>query len=254
MLLELFPLYLYSYLIGAIPTSYLIVRLVKGIDLRQYGSGNVGGSNLAQQVGRKWVALLALLEFLFKGASPVLLGLFLASPSAGMAGASFPVLAAPLLALVGNNWSIFLRFQGGRGLMVICGMLAALVPLLLLAGLLIYLVGWRASRSSGPWALLAMALLPLLALAPGGWLTIGWAGLLALMGNVGVVPSSVGEPGVISWFCVFLLAIVILKRLTSNSLAFPSGLPRRKVLFNRLFRDRDVDSRAEWLGRVPGEC
>ena len=59
---EIICLYIYSYLVGAIPTSYVIVRLVKGIDLLQYGSGNVGGSNVAFQLGKKWVAPVALVR------------------------------------------------------------------------------------------------------------------------------------------------------------------------------------------------
>ena len=56
----------------------------------------------------------------------------------------------------------------------------------------------------------------------------------------------------VSWYSLAILAVVVLKRLLSNSAAFPEELPRRKVLFNRLFRDRDVDDRSDWVGRVPG--
>ena len=128
----------------------------------------MGGSNLARQLGKKWVLPLSLFEFLFKGVSPILAGLVFLAHVPGLERTSPLFLAAPLLALIGNNWSVFLRFQGGRGIMVICGMLAALAPLLFLAGLLIYLVGWRITRSSGVWALAAVAALPLLAWAPGG--------------------------------------------------------------------------------------
>ena len=127
---EIIGLYVYSYLAGSIPTPYLIARVVKGIDLRQYGSGNVGGSNVIQQLGKGWVLPLAVLEFLLKGLSPVILGFILLDQMPGLHRASPLFLIAPLLALTGNNWSVFLRFQGGRGLMVICGMLIALVPLM----------------------------------------------------------------------------------------------------------------------------
>ena len=254
---ELFALYLYSYLAGAVPTPYLIARVVKGIDLRQYGSGNVGGSNVTRQLGRKWFVPLALIEFILKGLSPVILGIVLLEPTPGLENGlddtSPWFLLAPLLALAGNNWSVFLRFQGGRGLMVICGILIALVPLLFAAAISIYLAGWRISRSSAVWALIAVGSLPVLALLPGGYLLVDWNGLAATLfdGNASQSPNY--PPVVISWFCGGILALVVLKRILSNTLSFPEDLPRKKVLFNRLFLDRDVDDRAEWLERAPTE-
>lgn len=249
---EIAALYIYSYLAGAVPTSYIIARLVKGIDLRQYGSGNVGGSNIAHQLGKKWVAPLSLFEFFFKGVSPFLVGLVFLGHVPGLERTSPLFLAAPLLALIGNNWSVFLRLQGGRGIMVTCGMLAALAPLLFTAALLIYLAGWRLTRSSGVWALAAVASLPLLALLSGGWLTLGWSSLLPAATSSGAVTVPAGETFVISCYCLIILALIILKRLLSNSTAFPQDLSRKKVLFNRLFRDRDMDGRNEWVGRIPG--
>ncbi|CAI8008545.1 Glycerol-3-phosphate acyltransferase 4 [Geodia barretti] len=243
MYLELIGLYVYSYLAGSIPTPYIIAKVVKGIDLRQYGSGNVGGSNVIQQLGKGWVAPLALVEFLLKGLSPVVLGFILrASPL---------FLIAPLLALAGNNWSVFLRFQGGRGLMVVCGMLIALVPLLFVIGIAVYLIGWRISRSSAVWALTAVGLLPIIAFVTGGYLVVDWLGLLAGLSGETLTPVPLGEVVGISWFCLVILVIVILKRTLSNSMAFPMEMSKRKVLFNRVFRDRDFDDRTAWLSRGP---
>lgn len=244
---ELAGLYLYSYLIGAMPTTYLLARLGRGIDLREYGSGNVGGSNLLRQMGRKWLIPALALDFGFKGVSPSLLAYYLLP-----AGTPWPLLlAAPLLALAGNNWSVFLRLQGGRGILVVCGMLLSLIPLLFAVALALYLVGWRTTRSSGVWVLVALCLLPLLALLPVPMLAAGWPELLAyLMG--GTLPVAAAGPAVVSWYCLAILGLVVVKRLVSNSLAFPEGLPRRRALFNRLFRDRDVDDREDWLARAPG--
>ena len=248
---EIAVLYIYSYLIGAVPTAYLLARLVRGIDLRQYGSGNVGGSNIIRQLGKVWLAPLVLLEFLLKGLSPALIGqLFLAHlPAVDRTSAVF--LAAPLLALIGNNWSVFLKFQGGRGLLVVCGILVALTPLLFLVGIAIYLVGWFLSRSSSAAALVAVASLPLLALLPGGVLVAGWLTLLSWAYGSGGISAPADVAYMISCYCLAMLAVVVVKRLLSNSLAFPDDLPRKKVLFNRLFRDRDVDNRAEWVSRIP---
>ncbi len=252
MSLEIAGLYIYSYLIGAVPTAHIIARLVEGIDLRQYGSGNVGASNVVRQLGKKWVAPLSLLELLFKGISPVLIGLVFLDYVPGLERTSPLFLTAPLLTLVGNNWSVFLGFQGGRGLLVICGMLLALAPLLLTAAILIYLVGWLATRSSGVWVLAAGASLPLLALTPGGWMTLDWSSLGLLLTDPESFTIPAGAAFVLSCYCLAILASVVLKRLLTNSMAFPQDVSRRKVLFNRLFRDRDLDSRTEWVSRVPG--
>ncbi len=254
MLLPWAALYLYSVLIGSVPTPYIIARLVKGVDLREYGSGNIGTANLRQLLGAHWTAPLVLFEFFLKGVSPVVVATFLFSSPFSIATLPWPALAAPLLALTGNNWSAFIGFRGGRGLVVICGILAAMTPLLFLAGLSLYLAGWSATRSSGPWALAALASLCFLPWLPGGWLTTDLPALSALAtdGNRQTTLPAIA-PIVLSCFNGIILTLVILKRLTGNSLAFPAGTPRRQVLLNRLLKDRDVADRAEWLARIPDQ-
>ncbi len=220
--MELAGLYIFSYLVGAVPTAFLIAKLAKGLDIRQYGSGNVGGSNLFHLMGKGWVVPLGIFEIFLKGASPVWIGQHLL----GLDRSSGLLMLAPLLALAGHNWSPYIKFQGGRGIVVAGGSLLALSPWILAAFLVIALAGWAVTRSSGVWVLIALATLPV------------W-GIVA------------GDPLVISWYCAGALALVVLKRLLSNWTPLPEGLPRRKVLLNRLFRDRDVDDRAEWVSRNP---
>jgi glycerol-3-phosphate acyltransferase PlsY len=220
--MEIAALYIYSYLIGSIPSAYLVGRLVKGVDIRGYGSGNVGGANIFRHVGRRWVIPLVVSEVFLKGASPVWIGQYLL----GWERSSALLMVAPLLAIAGNNWSVFLKFQGGRGITVTTGTLLALSPLLLGAALAVAISGWALTKSSGVWVLLSLALLPF------------WAVL-------------VGAPGMISWYCAGLLLVVALKRLLSNWTPLPEDLSKRKALFNRLFRDRDVDDRADWVFRKP---
>ena len=248
MYLELLGLYSYSYLAGAVPTPYIIAKLVKGIDLRQYGSGNVGASNVARQLGKNWVVPLTIIEFLLKGLSPVIAATFVFDQVAGLNRNSALFFAVPWLALLGNNWSIFLRFQGGRGLMVVCGGLIATLPLLFAAGIAIYLVGWRITHSSGIWALISLAALPVLAYAPGGYWVADWPALWDWLAGRGWSGMSAN---VISWYCIAILTLVIAKRILANTFSFPKDLPRSKVLFNRLIHDRDVDNRMEWVNRIP---
>lgn len=221
---EIAGLYLLSYLVGAVPTAYLIARLVKGIDIRRYGSGNVGGTNLAHQAGKVWLVPLGLVDVLVKGSGPVWVGQYVI----GLEPGSMPLLIVPLLAIAGHNWSVYLKFQGGRGIAVVGGSLLALWPPLLLGLFLaVALAGWLVTRSAGVWVLISLALLPL------------WARLA-------------GQPQTMVWYCIGVLALVVLKRLVSNWTPLPAGLPKPKVLLNRLLRDRDVERREDWVGRAPG--
>ena len=159
--MELALLFVYSYLVGSIPTAYIIGRLVKGIDIREYGSGNVGGSNVFQHVGRRWLIPLGLFEVFVKGASPVWLGIALldvqvGGPS-GVWTANFlmgfdrstPALAiASLLSIVGHNWPIFLKFQGGRGIGTAAGGLFAMAFYQLWIFIAVGLPGYFIRRSA----------------------------------------------------------------------------------------------------------
>ena len=220
--MEIAALYLLAYLFGAFPTAYLIGKLVKGVDIRGYGSGNVGGANVYYHVSKRWAVSLTVFEILFKGALPVWFGVYLF----GLERSSALLAVVPVLAVAGHNWSVFLKFQGGRGVAVGTGTLLALSPPLFAAFMAIGLGGWALTRSSGVWVLFSLTLLPV------------WAVL-------------VGDPAMISFYCVGLLALIVLKRLLSNWAPLPEGLPKGKVLFNRLVRDRDVDDQAEWVHRVP---
>ena len=220
--MDIVGLYVLSYLLGSIPTAYLIGRMVKHVDIRSYGSGNVGGSNILHHFGKRWSVPLEIWEILVKGALPVWIGLYVV----GLERSSALLVVTPLLAVVGHNWSVFLKFQGGRGIAVVVGSLLALSPWLLAAFAVVFSAGWLITRSSGVWVLIAITLLP------------AWAVL-------------VRDPIVISYYCVGLVALVVIKRLFSNWTPFPEDLPKGRVLLNRLFLDRDVEDRSVWVHRVP---
>ena len=220
--MEVAAVYILSYLLGAVPAAYILGKTVKGLDIRGYGSGNVGSHNVFHHVGRKWAILLGALEILVKGALPVWIAVYVL----GWDRSSAVLIGPPLLAVAGHNWSIFLKFQGGRGLAVGIGTLLGLSPILLAAFAVVSIAGWAVTRSSGVWVLIALALLPL-------WSFIA------------------GEPKTITFFSSGLVVLTALKRLSSNWTPLPQGLPKAKVLFNRLFRDRDIDDQADWVRRVP---
>jgi glycerol-3-phosphate acyltransferase PlsY len=117
-----------GYLLGAVPLGLVIGRLVKGVDVRQYGSGNVGATNVLRTVGVKAAALVLVLD-LGKGALMVVVA-HLIGAAANLEGTyqnSLEV-ACAIAALVGHNWSIFIAFRGGRGTATGLGALFLLAP------------------------------------------------------------------------------------------------------------------------------
>lgn len=112
---------LLGYLVGSIPFSYVIPRLVAGVDIREVGTGNVGSHNVMGQVGRGPGALAGALD-LAKGAWPVLVARQLGLPD-------LVLLLAGMAAVLGHNYPLFLGFNGGRGLATSLGVLGVLMPL-----------------------------------------------------------------------------------------------------------------------------
>lgn len=111
-----------SYLIGAIPTSYLVGKWFRGLDLREHGSRNLGATNVYRTLGWRYAIPVGLFD-VGKGAVPVLLF----GPRAPEVP-YFPIWCG-LLAVVGHVFSVFVRFRGGKGVATAAGMIIALAPL-----------------------------------------------------------------------------------------------------------------------------
>ena len=111
-----------GYLLGSIPTAYIVTRLAKGRDVRQLGGGNVGGLNVYREVGLLPAVVVAVVD-LGKGAAAVAIAYWLLDLSVPF------VLAAALAAVVGHNWMLFLKFSGGKGMGPAIGSLFVLLPL-----------------------------------------------------------------------------------------------------------------------------
>lgn len=187
-----------AYLIGSIPSAQLLARL-RGIDLREVGSGNVGAGNLTQSVGLGWGVAAAVLDGL-KGLGPVLFARFVLDmglASSGMAG---------LAAVIGHCWSIFMRGRSGRGLATSAGLVVALDPVLM-----VWVAGWSIAgwRIGGGFA---------------GFL--GW-GLLPLVG------LALGRPVTETLFLV-LLSITLMGRRAQGNAGAPDGAGNflRRVLYD----------------------
>ncbi len=111
-----------SYLIGSIPTGYLIVKGMTGQDIRTIGSGSTGATNVKRVLGKKWFFIVMLLDA-FKGALPVILAKLYAGDVSNVG--LFPVLAA-VAVIIGHSKPIFLQFKGGKSVASGVGTILAL--------------------------------------------------------------------------------------------------------------------------------
>jgi glycerol-3-phosphate acyltransferase PlsY len=145
--------FLASYVLGAIPTSYLVVRLVKGEDLRRMGSGNLGATNLYRVLGLKYAIPVALFD-VGKGAVPVLVF----APQAG--GTDLLALLFGITAVLGHMFSVFVGFRGGKGVATGAGVVLGLAPWALLAGLVVWVLTLVTTGYVSLASILAAILLP----------------------------------------------------------------------------------------------
>jgi len=136
---------LLGYLLGSIPFGLLISKRSSKVDVRQHGSGKIGATNVLRTAGRK-AAILVLALDISKGALAVVFaGLivgrtYLVVGDFGLGVLVAQVLAA-LAAMVGHNWSVFLKFHGGRGVATFMGGLIALCPVAAILGGEIFIIG-----------------------------------------------------------------------------------------------------------------
>ncbi len=119
---ELSIVLIFAYLIGSIPTGYLIVKANTGEDIRTIGSGSTGATNVKRVLGKKWFFTVMLLDA-FKGALPVILAKLFATVGAGIGLA--PVIAATGV-IIGHSKPIFLNFHGGKSVASGVGTILAL--------------------------------------------------------------------------------------------------------------------------------
>ena len=115
---------LLAYLFGSIPVAYVVARRLKGIDIRTAGSGNVGAVNTFKSVGPAAGALVL--------AADALKGVLAAGLPTWLGMDTPAVIAAVIGTLVGHNWSIFLRLDGGKGVATVMGVSFVILPVLTL--------------------------------------------------------------------------------------------------------------------------
>ena len=126
---------LLSYLVGSVPFGYIIAKVVKGVDIREHGSGNIGATNVARVVG-KGAGIVTLILDILKGLIVVTLIPLLVSGSRP----DLVQISCALAVVAGHNWTVFLRFRGGKGVATTAGALIGLVPTVFLSAFCVWLI------------------------------------------------------------------------------------------------------------------
>ncbi len=155
-----------SYLAGSIPTSIIISKLTRGIDIREHGSGNAGGTNVMRVLGWKQGLLVILLDAL-KGAFAVVVIARLHYGGLPFQNVSpfddftLVQIIAGIAAVIGHIWTVFAGFRGGKGIATALGMLIMIVTVDMLVALGIFIVVVTISRYVSLGSILAALSVPL---------------------------------------------------------------------------------------------
>ncbi len=146
-----------SYLIGSIPTAYIFGRVLKGIDIRKFGSGNVGATNALRVLGKGPGIAVLLLDICKGFMATVFLGTIVALKCGGIKTEAIYILLG-VSCICGHNWTIFLNFKGGKGIATTLGVLLGLavkiggldkiILLLILTWFIIFIISRIVSLSS----------------------------------------------------------------------------------------------------------
>jgi glycerol-3-phosphate acyltransferase PlsY len=151
-IIKLIVVVIIGYLLGSIPIGYLLSRRLAKVDVRSYGSGKTGATNVLRTAGRKWGIIVAALDICKGALAVVIAGLVVGSEYLLVGDSSLwwvltsaQVLAA-LAAVAGHIWSPFLKFKGGRGVATFFGGLVALCPVAALFGGEVLIIGAGLTR------------------------------------------------------------------------------------------------------------
>ena len=234
MAVEFALLILAAYLLGSVPAAYLAAKWSRGIDIRQYGSGNVGASNLLKFTSKKVVIPVIIFDA-GKGMLMVwaaqLVGLGITQQ-----------LIVGLAAIIGHNWPVFLRFNGGRGGLTTLGVVVMLAPRL---GLMLLAIAYLMA----PFGQLALGMILVIASLP----IFGWFSSAPVITWLFGQPPSTSEhlPVTLGFLAIFL--VVAIRRLVVPRVAISASVPTGQLIVNRLLFDRDIKDRKAWTRRAPPE-
>ena len=221
-LVEFFIFPLIAYSVGSFPSAYIWTRLHKNADIRELGTGNSGASNVFNKIGRTPGLSVFVLDSLVKGFLPTVLLLWL-----DLSMWSF--ILSSLSLVVGHNWSMFLRFKGGRGVATSIGVVVGVgiwwQMLILIIGPGLIGRGYL-YKDSAPWTVVSLIILITLTL---------------------VYESQ----DYMIWLLFGLLTVIVAKRVMGNSVVLLSRPGLFYMLLLRMIFDRDVISKRDWINSDP---
>ncbi len=145
-----------SYLLGSLPTAYLVIKRLKGVDIRQVGSGNVGATNVTRTAGFKAGVLVFLVDAAKGLIAARIISAFLPAPHT-----TALALACGLAAALGHVYPVFLGFKGGKGFATMIGSVIGASPAAAVACLLIWMASFLAWRYASVSSILAAFALPI---------------------------------------------------------------------------------------------
>jgi glycerol-3-phosphate acyltransferase PlsY len=210
-----------GYLLGSVPAAYLAAKWSRGIDIRRHGSGNVGASNVLA-AGARWTSIAVIIFDLGKGMLPVYIARFLGLPL-------YQQVIIGLATIIGHNWPVFLRFNGGRGLLTTLGVVFIFSPWLALI-LAVFSFAWTPFKQLALGTLIAMVLMPIFS-----WFLRGPLGI------EGALTVTLG------FVAIFILLVI--RRLTAPKSQLAASVSRRELFLSRLLFDRDIREREAWVRR-----
>ena len=150
-----FLIILTCYLLGSIPFGFIVAKLIKKIDIRDYGSGNIGAANAFRTLG-PGLAIFVLIGDLMKGFIAIYLFKLFNIDSLSM------VILGGLAVIGGHDWSIFLKFKGGKGIATTYGVILALNPTIAVMSVLVWLIVIALTRYASLASILSLSALVIL--------------------------------------------------------------------------------------------
>jgi len=206
-----------------VPSAYLVAKWSRRIDIRQYGSGNVGASNVLAVVSKWWSIPVTIFD-IGKGALTVWVAKLL-----------FPDIPAyqitvGIATVIGHNWPIFLSFKGGRGIFTTLGVITMLSPKL---GLIALVISYTLAplRQVALGATVALVSLPFFS-----WFLSQPLDIEARL------PITLGF--------VALVLIALSRRLVAPRTPLSESVHPVELFFNRLLFDRDIRDRKAWISQT----
>ncbi len=155
-----------AYLLGAFPTSYIMARAMKGIDIRSVGSGNAGATNVLRSIGRL-PAIITLVVDILKGVLVVTILAEWSYPRIDYLDYDFYRGLLGITVISGHIWSVFLKFKGGKGVATTLGVSAILAPIALGSSLLVWAAAFYLTKYVSVASIGLLVAFPILAIVFG---------------------------------------------------------------------------------------